>query len=68
MQFKDQQLTDDLNLIMDAFIGAVVYIKFRMALLRFEEKALEGDTSSKEILEIVHRFAKLVKIIIEGKI
>ena len=67
MQFKDQQLTDDLNLIMDVFAGAdggVDYVKLRMALLAFEEKSLEGNVASEAILQMVKNFAKLIRVII----
>lgn len=68
MQFQNQQLTDDMNFIMDVFAGAdggVDYIKVRMALLAFEQKYIEGDDASEHILQIVQTFANLLRVIIK---
>jgi hypothetical protein len=67
MKFQTQQLTDDMNLILDVFVGAdggVDYIKLRSALISFEQRAMEGDESSKQIIQIVRNFAKLIEVII----
>lgn len=65
MSFKNPELQEHFDNILDTFSGAdggIRFVKFKWMLNDLEHQASSGDESAQKILDIVEQFSRMITV------
>lgn len=62
---NNKKLKEDVGLIMELGVDCNTYIKFAKFIGQIDAQASNNDENAKKIVEVVHQFARLIRVAIK---